>query len=52
MFPSFNCYQTPQLNYEFKRSAVSPQRMTLLVKIMLTTVENRFFTLISLTGDP
>ena len=43
MFPFFNCYQIPQLNLKFKRLVVSPQRMTLLVKNILTIVEKNIF---------
>ena len=34
--PFFNCYQIPQLNCKYKILSVSPQRMTMLVKIKLT----------------
>lgn len=44
-FPFFNCYQISQLNCRVKRLLVSPQHMTLLVKIMLTTSGKSFFTL-------
>ena len=39
MFPFSNCFQIPALNCKFKRLTISPQRMTLLVKIMLTVVD-------------
>ena len=43
MFPFFNCSQNPQVNFKFKTLTVSPQCMTLLVKIMLVIVEKQIF---------
>ena len=51
-FSFFNFQQIPQLNYKFKGLAVSPQRMTLLVKIMRTIVGKIFFTLINVSEFP
>ena len=48
----FQLLLIPQLNYKFKRLTISPQRMTLLVNIMLRIVDKSFFTLINLMACP
>ena len=47
-----NCYQIPQLNYNFKRLAVSLHHIILMVNIMLTFVEKICFTLINVSACP
>ena len=47
-----NCYQIPQLNYNFKRLAVSLHHIILMVNIMLTFVEKICFILINVSACP
>ena len=47
MFPFLDYYQISQLNCKFNRLVAIPQRMILLMKIILTIVEKFFFTLIN-----
>ena len=46
-----NCNEIPQFIGNLKdRPLISPQRMTLLVKIILKILEKRFFTLINVSA--
>ena len=45
--PVFQLLSDPSTYCKFKRLAINPQCMTLLVKIMPTIVEKNFFTLIN-----